>query len=72
MKSTPHFVRPRFARLKPAANYSGLGRSRLYELAAVHHGLFKKNGKATIVDFDALDQILDALPAATIKRRGAS
>lgn len=64
---TPHFARPRFGRLNAAMTYSGIGRSRLYELAAATPGLFKKNGKATVVDFDLLDRVLDRLPAATLK-----
>jgi len=31
-------------------------------------GLFKKHGKSTLVDFDVLDKILDALPAAAISK----
>jgi hypothetical protein len=59
--------RPRFGRIPAAMTYSGLGRSKLYEEAAARPGLFRKNGKATIVDFDILDQILDELPIAEIK-----
>jgi hypothetical protein len=58
--------RPRSGRLKHARAYSGLGRSALYVLAAEHEGLFKKNGAATIVDFDILDRIIDDLPPAKI------
>jgi hypothetical protein len=53
--------------------YSGISRSKLYEAAAVTPGLFKKNGAATLVDFDVLDHLLDALPAADIRApKGAS
>jgi hypothetical protein len=62
-----HFARPRFGRISIASNYSGISRSRLYELAAVTPGLFRKNASATIVDFDVLDRLLDALPHAEIK-----
>jgi hypothetical protein len=61
-----HFTRPRFGRIKTAMAYSGLGRSSLYIAAASHPGLFKKNGKAVVVDFDILDQVLDELPLAEI------
>jgi hypothetical protein len=61
------FARPRFGRIPIAESYSGVSRSRLYELAAATPGLFRKNGTATIVDFDVLDQILDSLPHAEIK-----
>jgi hypothetical protein len=37
---TPQFARPRFARLKAASLYSGIGRSKLYEFAAANDGLF--------------------------------
>jgi hypothetical protein len=31
--------------------YAGLGRSKLYEIAADNPGLFRKSGAATLVDF---------------------
>ena len=58
--------RPRFGKLPAAVEYSGMSRARLYQLAALTPGLFRKNGTATVVDFSVLDQILDALPAAKI------
>jgi hypothetical protein len=61
------FVRPRFGRIPAAVNYSGHGRSRLYELAAEIPGLFRKSGAATVVDFDILDRALDEMPIAKIK-----
>jgi len=39
----------------------------LYEWAGKHPGLFRKDGKSTIVDFDMIDRIVDQLPAAKIK-----
>jgi hypothetical protein len=60
-------LRPRSGRISNAVEYSGIGRSMLYELASKYCGLFKKNGKATIVDYDVLDVIIDALPNAEIK-----
>jgi len=59
--------RPRSGRIADAIAYSGLGRTRLYEEAAKRRGLFRKNGTATIVDFDVLDEIIAALPAANIR-----
>ena len=59
---------PRLGRLPTATAYSGLGRSSLYRLAGMTPGLFKKHGKSTLVDFDVLDKILDALPAAAISK----
>jgi hypothetical protein len=68
-------TRHRFGKIPAAVSYSGISRPRLYQLAAAHPGLFRKNGKATLVDFDVLDQILDGLPVAKIKpvvRRAAA
>lgn len=58
---------PRFGTIPRAVDYSGRSRSRLYQLAAKHEGLFRKDGKSTLVDFTILDQILDDLPIAKIK-----
>jgi hypothetical protein len=60
-------VRPRSGRIKAAQAYSGFGRSKLYEEAAKNPGLFRKSGTAVIVDYDILDEIISALPAAVIK-----
>ena len=60
-------IRPRFGKLPAAIAYSGISRSRMYEHAAVYRGLIKKNGKASLVDFDVLDEVLDDLPVAKIK-----
>jgi hypothetical protein len=65
--SIKHHLRPRFGKIPTAMAYSGRGRSRLYEWANEYHGLFKKDGVSTLVDFDVLDEILDQLPAATVK-----
>jgi hypothetical protein len=42
-------------------------RSRLYEWARERPELFRKNGSATVTDFDVLDEILDELPVADLK-----
>ena len=60
-------TRPRFGKIETAMAYSGRSRSRLYQLAVQHHGLFVKDGSSTLVDFNKLDEILDALPAAEIR-----
>jgi hypothetical protein len=57
----------RFGRIPDAQRRSGLGRSSLYKLAPTHPGLFRKHGKATIVDLCMLDEIMAALPVAEIK-----
>jgi hypothetical protein len=59
--------RPRFGRFNLAERYSGVSRRRLYEWQRQRPELFRKNGFATIVDFDVLDQILLALPIAESK-----
>ena len=68
-------TRNRFGKIPTAVGYSGISRPKLYELAAAHPGHFRKNGKATLVDFRLLDEILDGLPVAKIKpvtRRAAA
>jgi hypothetical protein len=60
-------LRPRCGRIRDARIYSGFGRSKLYELAAAHPGLFLKDGRAIVVDYDVLDAIIAALPRAVIK-----
>jgi hypothetical protein len=62
-----HSLRPRFGKIPAAMDYSGRGRSKLYEWAERYSGLFRKDGKSVLVDFDVLDQILDRLPVAVIK-----
>lgn len=57
-------LRPRFGRIPAAVAYSGISKSALYELRAQAPKLFRKNGTATLVDFDVLDAVLDALPIA--------
>jgi hypothetical protein len=59
--------RPRMGKIPDAVAYSGRSRSRLYELGAKYPGLFRKDGTSTLVDFEVLDEILEALPAAEIK-----
>lgn len=59
--------RPRFGRIREAVRYSAVSRARLYEWAQKRPELFRKNGKACLIDFNVLDQILDALPMAKLK-----
>jgi hypothetical protein len=61
------FPRPRFGKIQAAIAYSGIGRSKLYDEAKKRTGLFRKNGAATVVDFDILDIVLDELPLATFE-----
>ena len=60
-------LRPRFGKIVAAAAYSGISRTVLYEMREETPGLFRKNGKSTLVDFDILDQLLDRLPVAERK-----
>ena len=57
----------RFGRIDQALAYAGVSRSRLYEWGREHPKLMRKNGRASIVDFRVLDEILDALPVAALK-----
>jgi hypothetical protein len=56
--------RPRMGRMPTAVAYSGLSKSRIYDKAKRYRGLIRKNGTASIIDFDVLDQVLDDLPVA--------
>jgi hypothetical protein len=56
----------RWGTIPQAVDHSGRSRSRLYEWAREHEGLFLKDGASTIVDFSVLDRILEELPAAKI------
>jgi hypothetical protein len=62
----------RFGRIPDAVRRSGLSRSKLYEMAAHHSGLFRKADAVTIVDLELLDRILADLPAANIAGAGNS
>ncbi len=59
-------IRPRFGKMPAATTYSGRSRSRIYEWAAENPDLIRKDGVSSLIDFDVLDRILDALPLAEI------
>jgi len=59
--------RPRFGKIKDAAAYGGISRTKLYIWASQHPGLMVKSGVATLINFDLYDQLLDALPPAKIR-----
>ena len=63
--------RPRFGKIPAAVTYSGISRTVLYQLREATPGLFRKNGKATLVDFDILDELLDRLPIVEKKLSAA-
>ena len=60
-------LRPRFGRVNEALSYAAVSRSRLYEWGRKQPKLFRKNGSASLIDFDVLDRILDDLPVADLK-----
>jgi hypothetical protein len=60
-------LRPRFGRVPAALTYAAVSRSRFYEWAQTRPELIRKNGTASIVDFNVLDEILDSLPVAELK-----
>jgi len=39
-----------------------MSRSRFYNLTREHPELIRKDGRTSLVDFDAFDRVLDALP----------
>ncbi len=55
-----------WGRIPQAVASYGVGRSKLYQLAAENRGLFRKLGAVTLVDFKRLDAIMAALPAAEV------
>ena len=58
--------RKRWANLPNAVAYSDRSKSTLYIMAKQHPGLFRKQGRATLVDLRLLDQILSDLPPAEL------
>ena len=62
----------RVGRIPDAIARTGVRRSKLYELAKKHRGLFKKDGTVTIVDFQKLDEVLADLPPAEFKANSES
>ena len=59
--------RPRMGRIPAALQYAQVSKSRFYEWARLRPELLRKNGRASLADFDVLDEILDALPIAALK-----
>lgn len=55
-------LRPRFGRVPEACKYAAVSKARFYQWARKHPQLIRKNGTASLVDFDKLDEVLDALP----------
>lgn len=63
-------IRPNWGSIQTARVKSGRSRSWLYRTAAANPGLFRKAGRATIVDLRKLDEIMEALPVAEIGKAG--
>jgi hypothetical protein len=61
--------RPRFSRIPAALAYGGISKSRLYEWAKARPDLIRRNGCASLVDYDVYDELLDALPVGTLPGR---
>jgi hypothetical protein len=57
---------PPFGRIPQAVKARGISRSKLYEIAAQHEGVFQKLDSMTIVNFSRLDNVLKNLPAAEL------
>jgi excisionase family DNA binding protein len=55
-------VRPRFARMKVACQYSGYGQSKMYELIRSGKIAAVKDGRTTLVDLDSVDRYHASLP----------
>lgn len=62
---------PRWGSIKTAVNEGPWSRSGLYVLAGTNRGLFRKNGRNTIVDLWLLDDLAADLPEARIRPRPA-
>lgn len=58
-------IRPRMGPKKAGSDYSGLSATTLWRYNKKGWGLFVKAGSRTLVDFDALDRLLDSLKAAS-------
>jgi hypothetical protein len=56
----------RWGRVNEAVALTGLSRSYLYKMAAKYKGLFRKQGRSTIVDLPMLNGILSDAPPAEI------
>ena len=57
----------RHVKIAIACAYGGDSRSGLYLKAAKTPGLFVKNGRATLVDLDVYDRLIDARPVVVLK-----
>jgi|SoiMethySBSTD1v2_1073268.scaffolds.fasta_scaffold17665_3 hypothetical protein len=57
-----------FARIPVAVATRPVKRTKLYQLARKHRGLFLKDGNTTIVNLRKLDKIIAQFPPAELKR----
>lgn len=58
---------PAFATLPEASRITGLGRTKLYELAAAGRISFKKVGSRTLVDVQSALDFIEAQPVAQLR-----
>ena len=58
---------PRWGNIPKAVGRSGVSRASLYLWAQKHPGLFRKNGRSTLVDLEMLDELVAALPVAKLR-----
>jgi len=62
----------RLIRIPEALHYAAISRSRFYEWARARPKLVRKNGRASLVDLEELNRILDGLPSAYPKADDAA
>jgi hypothetical protein len=58
---------PRWQKPKDVVRNYPLGQTKLWELASENEGLFRKIGRATVVDTQMLDNLFECLPPAKLK-----
>ena len=66
------FSLPPLMRIPDACRWSGCTRTRPYQLAGSGDVIFRKMGKATLVDVASLRNYLTALPVAAIKQQNTA
>jgi hypothetical protein len=59
--------RGRWGTVKKTPQHFPLGKTEIYEFAREHPELLRKWGRKTLVDWDFLDKIMDALPPAELR-----
>jgi hypothetical protein len=57
----------RWQKPKDVVRHYPIGQTKLWELAGENEGLFRKIGRATVVDTQMLDSLFECLPPAKLK-----